>query len=527
VVLAAALGLCRVVGVRRRWRPPVALLLLVSFVILARPEPSVLRAAVMGVIGLLGLSTSRRRMGVPALSGAVLVLLCVDPWLSRSYGFALSTLATLGLLLFARPWGDWFARFLPTRLKGLGVAIAIPVAAQAMCAPVIVLLQGSVTLIGVVANLLAAPLVAPATVLGVSVALVALVSHPVAVLLGWVAALPTLGIAWVARVCADVPMGTLPWPDGAPGALLLTFVTIGLLFMGPWLIMTIRCRPYLVAAVGVLTLAAVWPTDGLTWPPQNWRMVACDVGQGDALVLASGPGHAVVVDVGPDPAAIDGCLTRLHVEVVDAVVLTHFHADHVEGLPGLIHGRVVRQILTSPVLDPAFQVREVQGWAGAAGVPVQPLYPGDQLRWGPVRAAVLWPVRVIHEGSVPNNASVVLSVDAGGLRVLMPGDVETAAAHEVLLALRHDPAYRGARGYDVLKVPHHGSRLQDPALLAEVRAPVALVSVGVGNIYGHPAPGTLDLLRADGSQVFRTDQCGDIAVTRTSDGAVLVSSRRH
>jgi competence protein ComEC len=109
----------------------------------------------------------------------------------------------------------------------------------------------------------------------------------------------------------------------------------------------------------------------------------------------------------------------------------------------------------------------------------------------------------------------------------MPGDVETVAAHQVLLALRRDPAYREARGYDVLKVPHHGSRLQDPALLAEVRAPVALVSVGLGNTYGHPAPGTLELLRADGSQVFRTDQRGDIAVTRTSDGAVLISSRRH
>ena len=401
VVLAAALGLCRVVGVRRRWRPGVALLLLVGFVILARPEPSVLRAAVMGVIGLLGLSTSRRRMGVPALSGAVLVLLCIDPWLSRSFGFALSTLATLGLLLFARPWSAWFARFLPVRLKGLGVAIAIPVAAQAMCGPVIVLLQGSVTLIGVVANLLAAPLVAPATMLGVSVALVALVSHPVAVLLGWLAALPTLGIAWVARACADVPMGTLPWPDGAPGALLLTLVTMCLLFMGPWLIMTIRSRPYLVAALSVLTLAAAWPTGSITWPPPNWRVVACDVGQGDALVLASGPGHAVVVDAGPDPAAIDGCLTRLNVDVVDAVVLTHFHADHVEGLPGVMHGRVVRQILTSPVLDPAFQVSEVQGWTAPAAVPVQPLYPGDQLRWGSVQASVIWPVRVIHEGRCP------------------------------------------------------------------------------------------------------------------------------
>jgi competence protein ComEC len=177
------------------------------------------------------------------------------------------------------------------------------------------------------------------------------------------------------------------------------------------------------------------------------------------------------------------------------------------------------------VLDPAFQVREVQGWATAAGIPVQPLYFGDQLRWGAVRAGVLWPARVIHEGSVPNNASVVLSVDVGGLRVLMPGDVETVAAHQVLLAMRRDPAYTGGRGYDVLKVAHHGSALQDPALLAEVRAPVAVISAGADNDYGHPSRKALDLLRASGSQVFRTDQRGDLAVTRASDGSILVSAR--
>ena len=525
VVLAAAMGLCRLVGVRRRWRPPVALLVLTGFVILARPEPSVLRAAVMGVIGLLGLSASRRRMGVPALSAAVLILLCIDPWLSRSFGFALSTLATLGLLLFARPWGLWFARFLPLRLKGLGVAIAIPVAAQAMCGPVIVLLQGTVSVIGVFANLLAAPLVAPATVLGVSVALVALISHPLAVMLGWLAGLPTLGIAWIARACASVPMGTMPWPDGAPGAFLLAFLTIGLLFMGPWLIVTIRTHPYSVVALVMLVLVSTWPTGDLVWPSPNWQMVACDVGQGDGLVLASGPGHAVVFDTGPDPVLIDGCLTRLHVAVVDAVVLTHFHADHVDGLPGVLHGRTIRQILTSPVPDPAFQVREVQGWAAAAGIPVQPLYPGDELRWGSVHAAVIWPARVIREGSVPNNASIVMSVDVSGLTGLMLGDVETEAAHQVLLALRHSPAYGGVRGFDVLKVAHHGSRLQDPALLSAVRAPVALISVGAGNTYGHPAAGTLKLLQAAGYRVFRTDQRGDIAVSRGSDGAVMVSTR--
>ena len=249
VVLAAGIGLCRVVGIRRRWRPVVAAVLLAGFVVLARPEPSVLRAAVMGVIGLMGLSASRRRAGIPALAGAVVALLVIDPWLSRSFGFALSTLATLGLLLFASTWGRWFARFLPARLHWLGAAIAIPVAAQAMCGPVVVLLQGSVSVIGVVANLLAAPMVAPATVLGVTVALVAVVAAPVAAALAWVAMLPTQGIAWVARSCADVPMGSLPWPDGPPGAFLLAALSMVLLFCGPWLVACLRHRPGVVAGV--------------------------------------------------------------------------------------------------------------------------------------------------------------------------------------------------------------------------------------------------------------------------------------
>ncbi|QGN57698.1 DUF4131 domain-containing protein [Nostocoides sp. HKS02] len=105
IVLTFAMGAAALVGVPRRGRPAVAVAALAGFVVLARPEPSVVRAATMGVIGLIGLSRSRRGAGIPVLSAAVIVLLVVDPWLSRSYGFALSTLATLGLLLFTRSWG--------------------------------------------------------------------------------------------------------------------------------------------------------------------------------------------------------------------------------------------------------------------------------------------------------------------------------------------------------------------------------------------------------------------------------------
>ncbi|MDQ6715631.1 MAG: ComEC/Rec2 family competence protein [Actinomycetota bacterium] len=524
IILAAGLGLCRALGLRRRWRPLAALALLGAFVVLVRPEPSVVRAAVMGAVGLLGMTTSRRRAGLPALSAAILILLCWDPWLARSFGFALSALATLGLLLFAGPWGQAVGRWLPGPTRRWGPAIAVPAAAQLMCAPVVVLLQGSVTVVGVVANLLAAPLVAPATVLGVATALVAVLSTPVAAVLAGVAALPTTGIAWVARTCATVPMASVPWPDGAPGAVLLTVLSILGVVTGPWLLHHGRLRPLAVISALALGVAAVLPTRLVTWPDPRWQLVVCDVGQGDGMVLRSGPDGAVLVDVGPDPDAIDGCLRRLGVQHVEAIVLTHFHADHVDGLPGAIRGRQVRQILTSPVEEPAFQAQEVKRWASAASVPLSPVYAGDDLAWPGVTAHVWWPDRVIREGSVPNNASVVLTVNLNGTRMVLLGDVEREAAHQVLLALRRDGSAL-AGGFDVLKVAHHGSANRDDDLLAALHAPLAVISVGAGNDYGHPASSTIHALEADGLRIARTDQDGDVSVSRSSDGAVLLAAR--
>lgn len=388
IVLACALGGASLAGVRRRWRPLVAVLVLAGFVVLARPEPSVIRAATMGTIGLIGLSRSRRAAGIPVLSAAVVVLLVVDPWLSRSYGFALSTLATLGLLLFTRSWGEAIGRRLPGRIQGWGPAMAIPVAAQAMCAPVVVLLQGSVSVVGVLANLLAAPLVAPATVTGVAAATVAPIWPFGARILCWVGAVPALGIARVARTCATVPGGTLPWPDGAPGAILLTVLTVFVLLSGRWGSHRVRLHPVIATSVCLLVLAAAAPTSAVTWPPPGWRLVACDVGQGDGLVLATTPGHAVLVDAGPDPVAINSCLRRLDISVLDSVVLSHFHADHVDGLPGALAGREVREILASPVHEPPYQWTEVQAWAGARGIPIRDLYAGDHLAWTGVTADV-------------------------------------------------------------------------------------------------------------------------------------------
>ncbi|MFN2320743.1 MAG: ComEC/Rec2 family competence protein [Dermatophilaceae bacterium] len=534
ILLTAVMAVVIHTPIRRRSRMLVGLAVIVLFIVLARPEPSVLRAAAMGTVGVLAFSRARASAGLPALAGTVVVLLLIDPWLARSYGFVLSTLATLGLILFARPWGRAIWRRLPARARlppFVGDALAIPLAAHVMTAPVVVLLQGSVSLVGIVANALAAPLVAPATLGGVATALVASVAPTPGSWLAWSAALPAWLIARIARWAETVPGGTLPWPDGPPGALLLAGLSLLVIVCGPWLRSVARARPTPVAILIALAVALAWPVQPLTWPPADWRVVVCDVGQGDGIVVATGPRRAVLIDAGPDSGAVAGCLSRLGVRQLDAVIVTHFDLDHVGGLSRVLGRWPVTEMLVSPVPEPAAGAHEVERLAGEHRIPIQLLRAGDRLTWGEVRATVWWPARPIHSGSMSNNASVVLAVESGAtaaegerdgrLRVLLLGDIEREAGRGVLTALRREPQWQAfAADIDLVKTPHHGSSNIDEALIRAVPAPLAAVSVGE-NDYGHPAREHLRLFSAIGSTVLRTDLHGDIALLAPDGGDMI------
>lgn len=510
-------------GVRGRWLHVVAALGIVGFVLLARTEPSVVRAAAMGTVALVALGANGRERGTRSLGVAVLVLLLSDPAMALSAGFALSVLATTGILLLAPVWRDAM-RWLPS---WAAAAVAVPAAAQLACTPVVTALSGQVSLVAVVANIAAAPAVAPVTVLGLAGGLVGLVWSP----LGQAVAAPGAWAAsWIVAVAehgASLPTAAVGWGTGPLALVAVTGLCVGALWWTPWLLR----RP--VPAVGccvllVLVVLTRPPTPG--WPADDWLVAACDVGQGDALALRAGPASAVVVDTGPDSGLVDRCLDGLGVEHVPLVVLTHFHDDHVAGIPGVFDGRQVDEVVVSPLAEPTSGARLVARVAADHGlVPVVASY-AVATRVGDVVLQPVWPLPGTGapsaapaggegegEGSAANDASVVLLAEVDGLRVLLTGDVEPPAQLGLARTL-------GDLQVDVLKVPHHGSSHQDLGFVTGLGARLALVSVGRENTYGHPAPSLLEALERSGTTVRRTDLDGDLAVV-VRDGQVHVAAR--
>lgn len=519
LLLGAILWLAGLLGARGWWLRLAALVGVVAFVLLCRGEPSVLRAAAMGTVGLAALGWGGRRQGLGYLSWAVIGLLLVDPWLSRSLGFALSASATAGIVLFAGTWTRGLSAWLP---RWAAEALAVPLAAQVATQPLVTAVSGQISVVGILANLVAGPLVGPATVFGFAAAACAPLAPWAATVLGWLAGACAQGLCWLSSLAAVLPGAAVAWPVHPLAIALLGAACL----TAPVLLPVLWRRRWAVIGLALgLVVALVRPPIQPGWPPADWEVTFCDVGQGDATVVRVSEGTAVVIDTGPDPRALSACLSGLGVDRVPLVILTHLHADHIGGLAGIFDGREVGRLLVSGVREPAYGWASVVALTGSlpaaftAGA-------GTVVSVGRVRLEVLaikpFAASVTvgeGESTEENDSSLVLRVSTPALSVVVAGDVEEAGQLHAL-----GQAQPGLHA-DVLLVPHHGSGRQSPEFLAATGARVAVVSVGADNDYGHPAGRTLRLVESSGARVFRTDLHGSIGIGRAGQELAVTTQR--
>ncbi len=517
-----ALPLLAALGMPLRTRLLWILGLIAVYVPLAGAGPSIQRAGVMGALGLLATIAGRRASRFYALAITAVVLLAIDPGIAADVGWQLSFAAVLGILLLAAP----LRRALIARLgdggwrRALADGAAMTIAATLATAPLIAFHFEAISTATLLANLLALPAVAPAMWLGMLVLAAGQVPGFPVEALNLVEAPLLAYIAQVAAWCGR-PSWAYPHVRLGVGGLLTSYAALAAAAFavrhlasrrsagGPrafrWRWFEARLRHGAAAfAVGVGALALVWGLGAergraVPGPQPGLRISVLDIGQGDAILLQPRGAPAVLVDGGPPREGLIGKLRAAGVGWLGGVVVTHDQADHAGGIEELLG--------TMPVGRLAYGVLggELLGKAAAAGVPTRRVARGNELRAGRLRLDVLWPPPELlggsHRGEDPNRLAVVALARWGRFSMLLTADAEAEVT-----PLDPGPV-------DVLKVAHHGS---DDAglgrLLERTRPRLAVISVGIGNPFGHPTVATLATLAAHGVPVLRTDRKGTVEI---------------
>lgn len=518
ILLLVIIWICRKIGLALKPQVIIGLLTLIFFAFLVRTEPSVVRASFMGAIALLGLFNGTRRHGISALSLTVCVVLLLDPNLATSWGFCLSVFATGGLLIFTKKIVEAISQIVPNIPISIATILAVAFSAQISTAGLVAGFSGQVTIWSVPANLLTAPVIPFVTILGYLSLAFSNLFPSLGLLFGQFAAFFANWIGLVAHYFSSQEMSTIQVPKGFIGFLIMTTFIIFLYFLFH-IFKSIRSYKLQIFYLGGCFLVVIMYIFGSNtlkkWPMADWQFVMCDVGQGDGLVIRDSTGKILVVDVGPDGKLMNDCLAQLKVKDIDVLILTHFHADHVEGLEIVRNRHEIKRIYVTETEDPIYEVKRVKQLLG--NFRIINMQSGDALKLGDILIQCLWPTKEkMNIDSIPNNASVVNLVSIKNASFLLTGDIEPPA-QAAIQKLWKIPQV------DVVKVPHHGSKFQDDKFPTWTNARLALISAGKENLYGHPSSITVDLYKRSGMQVLSTDEVGSIAIKIGLDDSIKVS----
>ncbi|MBI2973086.1 MAG: DNA internalization-related competence protein ComEC/Rec2 [Armatimonadetes bacterium] len=519
LVAGTMLWLARAVGLAHPAGAAGAAGAVAFFALMAGWAPSVARATIMALTGLVAVLIGRDRDLYAALAAAAVALLVTSPLLLFDAGFQLSFAATWSLIYVAPALADRMTR-LPYVVRTL---VAMTVAAQLTVMPILAVHFAQVSLAGFVANLVVVPLVGVLVPAGFLCGIIGAAAAPVGMILASLLA-PLVGaVALAAAWFARLPAATL-------GVTPPSFVTVGVCYVVLVVVVEslrgrVRLRPALlrIAVPGAVAML-VWIQVASALAPARLVMTFLDVGQGDAIVIRAPSGRVMMIDGGGE---IEGretgydiglrrvipALRRMRIHQIDVLVLSHPHEDHAGGLVAVAENFRVGVMLDSGYPHPAPSYPRLLRIIDARGIPYRLARRGMRLDLGGgVQVLVLHPEEPLISGSSAdvNLNSIVLRVTYGRVSALFTGDIEGLVETGLL-----------ARGDELrstmLKVAHHGSRTSSrPEFLEAVAPQLALISVGAWNPFGHPHPITLDALAAAGARIYRTDRHG--AITVESDG---------
>lgn len=483
------------------------------FAAVAGFTPSVVRACIMSALMLMSALLEKEYDGPTALAAAVLVMVLGNPLVVTAVGFQLSVASVAGIFLFAPRIRGWMEQRLPQAEGKLAArarrwltgGVSVSLGAQVFTTALTAWHFGTVSLIGVVTNLLLLWLIS-AVFCGVGVVCLAgLMSTGVGTVLAGVLSVPIRWILRVSRTLAGFPLAAV-YTRSVYIVLWLVFL-YGLLAI---FLLSRRRQPLVLVCCGCIGLCAALCASWLEPVLDGRTMTVLDVGQGQCLLLQN-RGRTFLVDCGGDDDARAAdlaaeTLLSQGIHRLDGVVLTHYDRDHAGGVANLLTRVDTDLLILPPGAEDTFSIR---GETVYAAQDLRVGFDGGELR--------------VYASQYPQNSnenSLCVLFDTENCDILITGD-RGGFGERMLLR-------NGAVGdVDVLVAGHHGSaNATCQALLDAVQPEIVCISAGADNPYGHPAPALLERLAEQGCTVYRTDQNGQIIIRRLPHGEEAARGKR-
>lgn len=497
---------------RQRLLCAVTIPLLLFYMVMVGMSPSVVRACIMQIFLLIAPLFRRGSDPLTSLAAALLVILLCNPFAAASVSLQLSFSATLGMVLLSlrlykllTGWYKGKCRPLRTALCFVAANLSATLSAVVFTAPLTAWYFRIFVLVAPLSSLLAVPAAGWSFMAAFVTVLLGFVWLPLASLLGWISWALVRYILWIAN-------GMMSWRYHA-----VYFTNPYLIY---WLLFLyaafIGCaatpdgkRKYLLAsALSVLTLtAAIW-VNRQDYQYGVLTALTLDVGQGESVILTSG-GETALVDCGSsnsykDPGGLAAdTLHSMGVRELSAVVVTHYHADHTNGLYEVLR-RIPVQTIYLPDIEDEYGVRErLVSLAEEKGAQVTYVTKETADTLGDTVLTIYPPVQ---SGGDLNELGLTALASAGDFDLLITGDMSGSTEKKLVETY-------ALPDIEVLVVSHHGSRYSSNIrFLKAVTPEAAVISVGDNN-YGHPSEETLQRLLAVGADIWRTDQQGTIRIT--------------
>lgn len=503
----------------KRYSDYISIVFVVFFVMLAGASPSVVRAGIMAILGLLANILVSKSSSITNVFSSAFLILLMNPLSILNVGFILSFVGTIGIITLSSFITDFFKKYIKNKM--ILETVSITMAAQVALIPIMLYYFNSLSLISIFSNLLIIPITSLITILGIIIFIISIIFMPLAKLVN-ILIVPMINyILVITRVCSKFDFLNLLLPTPKIW-MIVTFYALLCIKVYKF---NHRNDNYLERVSFEREASFVDRTEKYTctiimicicllaiskfMPKSYVELTAIDVGQGDAFLIITENQKIILVDGGGSetsdydvganilvPYLLDRGIMRL-----DYVFVSHAHADHIDGIYSVLKSLNVGKIYIGPQLENDEMIEELFSLANKKRVKIEQIKAKDMLIIDDIKIEILYPGRENIDTNV-NNLSIIMKFNCNGRKILFTGDAEEKVEERLVSDLEAD----------ILKVGHHGSKTSSSDEFIEKVSPkISLISVANNNTYGHPNKEVLERLQKI-SKVFMTKDLGEINI---------------